>query len=375
MLPDRETFLSRYHYDARDQLIDSTPSTQPPIRRFYLKDRLATEIQGTVQRSIMQHDDQLLAQQLRQNGAVEAHLLATDQQRSALNVLDVTRPHPIAYTPYGHRPAENGLLSLLGFNGERADPVTGCYLLGNGYRAFNPVLMRFNSPDSWSPFGRGGLNTYAYCLGDPVNWSDQSGHFGNLFKGLLNLLKLRTPRMARADLAYEKTKQMDKTLFAAKMPTAPPKTTSSSIYSSARAESSSGQPSSGYASIQSYSSVDTSFAPSPHHPPPGSTRSESYFSARYTDRLPTGRSIEDIGSWVGSTVGMPNKEMTAAMQTSPTGYPTSANEHIAIQFAGQRISRNIGANTGIYARGKFLTPLDDLREKFFNKKMSQLRKK
>jgi RHS repeat-associated protein len=77
------------------------------------------------------------------------------------------------------------LLSLLGFNGERPDPVTGCYLLGNGYRAFNPVLMRFNSPDSWSPFGRGGLNAYAYCVGDPVNRHDRNGHTPELLKNLL----------------------------------------------------------------------------------------------------------------------------------------------------------------------------------------------
>ena len=54
--------------------------------------------------------------------------------------------------------------------------MTGHFLLGNGYRAFNPVLMRFNSPDSLSPFGKGGLNAYAYCVGDPVNYSDPAGH-------------------------------------------------------------------------------------------------------------------------------------------------------------------------------------------------------
>ena len=113
-------------------------------------------------------------------------LLATDHQRSVINALDENRPQPIAYTPYGHRPAENGLLSLLGFNGERLDPVTGCYLLGNGYRAFNPVLMRFNSPDSWSPFGKGGLNGYAYCSGDPINQSDQTGHAA---RKLISILK------------------------------------------------------------------------------------------------------------------------------------------------------------------------------------------
>jgi RHS repeat-associated protein len=124
----------------------------------------------------MQHEDQLLAQQQLQNGTTQSRLLANDQQRSVLAILDVTRCHHLTYTPYGHRIPENGLLSLLGFNGERPDPVTGHYLLGNGYRAFNPVLMRFNSPDSWSPFGEGGLNAYAYCVGDPVNQEDRSGH-------------------------------------------------------------------------------------------------------------------------------------------------------------------------------------------------------
>jgi RHS repeat-associated protein len=68
------------------------------------------------------------------------------------------------------------LFSLAGFNGEQLDPVTGLYLLGNGYRAYSPTLMRFLSPDSMSPFGAGGLNAYSYCLGDPVNRVDPTGH-------------------------------------------------------------------------------------------------------------------------------------------------------------------------------------------------------
>jgi RHS repeat-associated protein len=65
---------------------------------------------------------------------------------------------------------------VLAFNGERMDPVSETYHLGNGYRAYNPVLMRFTSPDSWSPFGAGGINAYAYCARDPVNRADPSGH-------------------------------------------------------------------------------------------------------------------------------------------------------------------------------------------------------
>jgi RHS repeat-associated protein len=186
MRSNRETLLCRYFYDPLDRLTTCTPSKEASTQRFYLKDRLATEIQGTVQRSIVQHEDHLLAQQTRQSGKAETAMLATDQQRSVLNVLATVRPNLLAYTPYGHRPTENGLLSLLGFNGERSDPVTGHYLLGNGYRAFNPVLMRFNSPDSWSPFGVGGLNAYAYCEGSPINRWDSTGHNWKFVRANLN---------------------------------------------------------------------------------------------------------------------------------------------------------------------------------------------
>ncbi|MGY3171260.1 RHS repeat-associated protein [Pseudomonas sp. TE12234] len=372
MPSNRATVLCRYHYDPLDRLAASTPSAQASAQRFYLKDRLTTEIQGAVQRSIMQHEDQLLAQRERQTTAMHTHLLATDQQRSVLNLLDTVARHALVYTPYGHRHWQNALLSLLGFNGERRDPLTGWYFLGNGYRAFNTVLMRFNSPDSWSPFGKGGLNAYGYCVGDPVNRSDPTGHFGNPWKGFLNFLGLRTPRMARANTAYKKTTQTQQA------PNKSTSTKSSSIYSNAGAESSSGLPSSGYgyASVQSYSSVDTSIAPSvPHRPPPGSSHSESHFSTQNINRLPTGRSRADLQSWVDTTIGVPNEQMTAVMQMPPTGYPTSAHEHNAIQFAGQRISRNIRANAETYAQGSFLIPLDDLRTEFFEKRMLQLRKK
>ena len=181
-----ETELCQYHYDALDRLIANVLQCKPLHKRFYCKSRLATEIQGANRYSMFQHGDQLLAQQQSEGDAPNATLLATDQQRSVLHTLKANHPRrPIAYMPYGHRSAENGLLSLLGFNGEHPDPVTGHYLLGNGYRAFNPGLMRFNSPDSWSPFGRGGLNSYVYCLGDPINRFDVTGHTSNLIANQL----------------------------------------------------------------------------------------------------------------------------------------------------------------------------------------------
>jgi len=194
MASNHNKLLCRYQYDPLDRLVDCTLSGQESARRFYQKDRLVTELGGAVQHSFMQHADQLMAQQQRKTDTVETSLLFTDQQRSVLNIFDASTSRSISHTPYGHRPLASGLLSLLGFNGERPDPVTGRYLLGNGYRAFNPVLMRFNSPDSWSPFGKGGLNAYAYCVGDPVNRRDPTGHTPAWLKAALRSAGLMRDR-------------------------------------------------------------------------------------------------------------------------------------------------------------------------------------
>ncbi len=87
------------------------------------------------------------------------------------------------WSPYGSGTPDN---RLLGFNGERVDPVSGTYHLGNGYRAYSPVLMRFNCPDSLSPFGAGGINPYAYCAGDPINHTDPSGHLS--WQGIVGIV-------------------------------------------------------------------------------------------------------------------------------------------------------------------------------------------
>ncbi|KPW28369.1 YD repeat-containing protein [Pseudomonas amygdali pv. mellea] len=165
--------LCRYRYDALDRIAVVDPGAQGAVSRFYQKNCLTVEIQGATRRRVFHGENRLLAEYETEGSVARTDLLATDLQSSVLHALSSEGHQPLAYSPYGHR-LPGGPFS--GFNGERADPVTGHYLLGNGYRAFNPVLMRFNSPDTLSPFGRGGLNAYAYCQGDPVNRSDPDGH-------------------------------------------------------------------------------------------------------------------------------------------------------------------------------------------------------
>lgn len=88
-------------------------------------------------------------------------------------VSDTGRQGHRSYSPYG---AGNELSApSLAFCGELRDPLTFSYPLGNGHRHYRPSLMRFHTPDLLSPFGNGGLNAYAYCVGDPVNHSDPTG--------------------------------------------------------------------------------------------------------------------------------------------------------------------------------------------------------
>lgn len=63
----------------------------------------------------------------------------------------------------------------LGYLGAPRSTADGNYLLGNGYRSYNPVLKRFFSWDRSSPFGMGGTHGYNYCNGNPARLSDPSG--------------------------------------------------------------------------------------------------------------------------------------------------------------------------------------------------------
>lgn len=104
-------------------------------------------------------------------------LLATDLQQSILAELERSSPNRRAYSAYGVPGSQRPTSARLGFNGQITERSTGWYHLGNGHRVYNPVLMRFHSPDRLSPFGKGGINAYAYCKADPINFTDPSGMF------------------------------------------------------------------------------------------------------------------------------------------------------------------------------------------------------
>ncbi|MBV4496811.1 sugar-binding protein [Pseudomonas sp. SWRI12] len=161
-----------YGYDGGDQL-SASGSDGDREQQFYRNGTPVNSVGATQSRTYVSADGVMLAEH--QEGAgPKSLLLAGDYSGSVLREVDGGEVREIAYAAYGYRDAEQSVASRPGYNGEVRDE-TGWYLLGNGYRAFNPRLMRFHSPDSWSPFGEGGVNAYAYCR-DPVNFTDPTGH-------------------------------------------------------------------------------------------------------------------------------------------------------------------------------------------------------
>ncbi|WP_338474399.1 RHS repeat-associated core domain-containing protein [Pseudomonas sp. MS646] len=168
-----------FHYDALDNLIGRTTSAGRE-QRFYRSDELANETNGNINSTFIRAEGVVLAEHRTGSGS-EVMLLAGDDKNSVLSEISQGAVKSIAYSAYGHLTQSASVNCHLGYNGERRDTQTGWYLLGNGYRVFNPRLMRFHSPDNLSPFGKGGLNAYMYCVGDPVNRVDPTGHISKGF--------------------------------------------------------------------------------------------------------------------------------------------------------------------------------------------------
>jgi RHS repeat-associated protein len=160
-----------YVYDAHNCLSSQTVDGQ--VSYFYYKaNALVNLVQGGDSRRLLRSPAGCTSQY----GPGGVWLSATDAAGSVLAANQGSTTEMYSYSAYGEDKAQPRS-STLGYTGQYHDPLTPGYQLGNGYRAYLPALMRFTAPDGSSPFGRGGINSYAYCSGDPIGRSDPSGHF------------------------------------------------------------------------------------------------------------------------------------------------------------------------------------------------------
>ncbi|KAH8123596.1 hypothetical protein LI328DRAFT_168136 [Trichoderma asperelloides] len=182
------SIISQYHYDTAGRLVCQSVPGQADHHLFYRDNKLIAAQTGDQKVSYLFDGEEYWGQSVQDDdGTTQTQLWSSNGYDSVVAWIDVHQPDQVQhqqYTPYGSGTTGTSI----GFNGEWHDPVTGWYHLGNGYRVYNPVLMRFHSPDSWSPFTSGEINPYAYCLGDPINRVDPSGHWG-FFKSIGNWFK------------------------------------------------------------------------------------------------------------------------------------------------------------------------------------------
>ncbi|WLP04287.1 RHS repeat-associated core domain-containing protein [Pseudomonas putida] len=171
-----------YGYDAGGLLV-SRPEAGERTLLLHDGQRLRMAVRDSLQTLYLHHDEQALGQQQKGTGAQSPLLLHTSASHSVIAESQAGSTRAVRYTAYGERHADDPLLGTLGYNGEALDPDSGWYLLGSGYRAYNPVLMRFHSPDALSPFGAGGLNYYGYCQGNPITFRDPTGHYSIGYSG------------------------------------------------------------------------------------------------------------------------------------------------------------------------------------------------
>ena len=117
--------IKTYAYDPLDRLTEAHTGQKKHEQFFYNRERLITEKEGAVSRSLMHVQNQLLAQLKVEDQSCDTTLLSTNRQCSVLHSVSFSNLHSQAFAPFGHHHIQERMNGLPGFNGERSDPLTG----------------------------------------------------------------------------------------------------------------------------------------------------------------------------------------------------------------------------------------------------------
>ncbi|WP_207832249.1 RHS repeat-associated core domain-containing protein [Pseudomonas sp. 43(2021)] len=167
--------LASFRYDGHGQLVGVRYGAQAEEQRRYEGYRVGSTLRDGLLTEYLFGGEVPLGMQQSGKGNETRLYMASSNNSVIAECAANDEVHEATYSAYGELP-EGKLLGLLGFNAEAREQTLGWYMLGRGFRAFNPGLMRFQSPDNMAP-EVAGINPYVYCLNNPVMWQDPTGHY------------------------------------------------------------------------------------------------------------------------------------------------------------------------------------------------------
>ncbi|MGY3572244.1 RHS repeat domain-containing protein [Vibrio paucivorans] len=168
-----------YRYDGQHQAVKVGEAT-----RYYRQGQWIEESTPDSETHFMAGLDGVTAVEK----AGESTRLMKDARGSAVMAQsDEDETRYFNYAPFGT--ADHGNVRV-GFNGEVSEHHWDGYLLGQGVRLYTPAFPRFGVRDPLALFGGGGINAYAYCSGDPINFADPSGYMdiGAIFGNVVGII-------------------------------------------------------------------------------------------------------------------------------------------------------------------------------------------
>ena len=190
------TGTSTYAYDPENNL---KQVTTPTVSALYTTDPLGRRATKTVNTQttefiydgddvIMEFDNGTLARRFIHGPGIDEpvcmitasgrYYYHTDALGSTAALSDSTGAlkESYAYSPYGEITSAGTLGNSYLFTGRQLDRESGLYYYR--VRHYDPGSGRFMQPD---PIGfDGGINLYAYCLNNPVNYIDPTGNYGGV---------------------------------------------------------------------------------------------------------------------------------------------------------------------------------------------------
>ncbi|MFF7063041.1 RHS repeat-associated core domain-containing protein [Pseudomonas sp. NPDC008258] len=179
------------------------------MRVFYKHNVASTRVDQSGATQALTYGRQTLA--ITQLPLLPACLVANNSLNTPTAIASSGKMATTAYTPFGFARHEHQ--ASVGFNGDPCDPLTGNYGLGQGYRWYSPALRRFQAADDISPFGLGGVNSYAFTHNDPVNKNDPDGHQERKYFRNLSLIKPNPAEGKRLGFFRSQPRQGKPSLF------------------------------------------------------------------------------------------------------------------------------------------------------------------